>query len=78
MDHFDLRRHFRCGPENEITTAVHLDKGALGEVTTEARDVYRATYLGGKKPSVLFSLGGPANYRKVLDDVAKSAIAASS
>jgi len=41
-------------------------------------NLHRAESRGGKKPPVLFHLGGSANYRKVLDDVVKSAIAASS
>lgn len=45
VDRFDLRRHFRFGADNEITSAVYLEKEGLWEVTTEAGDVYRAKYV---------------------------------
>jgi cyclohexanone monooxygenase len=45
VDRFDLRRHFRFGAKNEVTTAVYLDRAALWEVTTESGDVFRAKYV---------------------------------
>jgi cyclohexanone monooxygenase len=43
VDRFDLRRHFRFG--TEVKSAVYLEDEALWEVTTDAGDVYRATYV---------------------------------
>ena len=43
MDRFDLRRHFRFG--TEVKSAVYLEDEALWQVTTDAGEVYRATYV---------------------------------
>ncbi|ALV39791.1 cyclohexanone monooxygenase [Pseudarthrobacter sulfonivorans] len=45
VDRFDLRRHFRFGAKNQVTSAIYLDSAALWEVTTEGGDVYRAKYV---------------------------------
>ncbi|UVI36433.1 flavin-containing monooxygenase [Brevibacterium spongiae] len=45
MDRFDLRRHFRFGAQNEVTSTVYRDESGLWEVTTARGDVYRARYV---------------------------------
>ena len=43
VDRFDLRRHFRFN--TAVTSAAYLEDEALWEVTTDAGEVYRATYV---------------------------------
>ena len=43
VDRFDLRRHFRFG--TEVKGAVYLEDEGVWEVSTDAGDVYRATYV---------------------------------
>jgi cation diffusion facilitator CzcD-associated flavoprotein CzcO len=43
VDRFDLRRHFRFG--TEVKSAIYLENEGLWEVSTDAGDVYRATYV---------------------------------
>jgi len=64
VDHSALRRHVRFGPENEVTTAVHLDEAALGEVTTEARTSTAPSHVGARsRPSCSTSAGRPTTAR---------------
>ncbi|MCX6489441.1 MAG: NAD(P)/FAD-dependent oxidoreductase [Rhodococcus sp.] len=45
VDRFDLRKHFRFGTQNEVTSAHYLDEPGLWEITTEGGDVFRAKYV---------------------------------